>query len=142
MARLDPRRAKVHRSYTVAEAARLFNVHRNTVRHWIKGGLPVVRACRTVLILGRDLGPFLAERQARRRRPCAPGQLFCLKCREPRRPREGSIRVVASGGPAANVAALCACCGTRMHRRVGLLKLAAAGFNPDVSEAGGGTHSR
>lgn len=136
MARIDPRRAKTHRSYTVAEAARLFSVHRNTVRHWIERGLPIVRAGRAVLILGRDLRPFLAERQAQRRRTCAPGQLFCLKCREPRSPRTGSIRVLACEGPAANIAALCESCGTRMHRRVRLTNLAADGFDALSLDAG------
>jgi hypothetical protein len=37
--RLNPRRAKLHRSYTVEETARLFGVHRNTVRAWLKQGL-------------------------------------------------------------------------------------------------------
>lgn len=142
MARIDPRRAKVHRSYTVAEAAGLFGVHRNTVRHWIKAGLPVVSAGRSHLILGRDLGPFLTARQARRKRTCSPGQLYCLKCREPQRPREGSVKVVSGGGPTANVAALCEVCGTRMHRRASLDRLAAAGFGAALADAGGSAHSR
>jgi hypothetical protein len=36
----NPRRAKIHRNYTVAEIATLYTVHRNTVREWIKHGLP------------------------------------------------------------------------------------------------------
>ena len=37
--RINPRKAKLHRSYTVEEASCLFGVHRNTVRAWMKAGL-------------------------------------------------------------------------------------------------------
>lgn len=142
MARHDPRRAKVHRNYTVAEAAQLYGVHRNTVRHWIKGGLPVVCDGRTLLILGRVLSPFLKERQAQRRRRCGPGQLYCLRCREPRRPSEGSVRWLGTGQPIINLMAICGTCGARMNRRAGVAKLAAAGFDAPPSDAGGDGHSR
>src|SRR6516162_8070923 len=36
--RFNPRRVKIHRTYTVEEAARLFGVHKNTVRTWLKTG--------------------------------------------------------------------------------------------------------
>ena len=34
--RLNPRRVKLHRNYTVGEAAMLLDVHKNTVRSWLK----------------------------------------------------------------------------------------------------------
>ena len=39
---VNPRRVKLHRSYTVEEAAMLFKVHKNTVRGWLKSGLETV----------------------------------------------------------------------------------------------------
>lgn len=128
LARHDPRRAKVHRSYSIAEAALRFGVHRNTVRHWIKGGLPTVRCGRLVLILGRHLRPFLAERQASRRRACGTGQMFCLRCREPRSALSGTVRAVAAMATSVNLAGRCAVCDARMHRRVRISDLQAAGF--------------
>ncbi|MGE0484834.1 MAG: hypothetical protein AB7Q81_11900 [Gammaproteobacteria bacterium] len=40
--RPNPRLAKLHRSYTEEEVARLFDIHRNTVRACIKQGLSVI----------------------------------------------------------------------------------------------------
>ncbi len=43
MAKLPNHRlVKIHRSYTVEDAARCLAVHKNTVRRWIKAGLPTV----------------------------------------------------------------------------------------------------
>ena len=128
MARIDPRRAKVHRSYYVAEAARLFEVHRNSVRHWVSAGLPAIRTRRGLLILGRDLGTFLTNRQSRRRRKCGLGELYCFKCQEPRRPLDGSTRLAASNDQTPNVAALCEVCGTKMFQRASRAKLITLGF--------------
>ncbi len=125
--RLNPRRAKIHRSYSVAEAAVLFGVHRNTVRNWIRHGLPVVKTSSGLLILGRDFRPFLEQRQATRRRKCGPGELYCFKCSEPRRPRPGSLSVVQVTPTASSVIAQCEACGTRMRQCVGSEKLAALG---------------
>jgi hypothetical protein len=57
--RPDRRRVKLLRSYTIDEAARTLEVHRNTVRHWIKAGLRVIDDKRPILILGSDLADFL-----------------------------------------------------------------------------------
>ena len=53
--RPDGRRAKSLRSYSIDEIARLLGVHRNTVRHWIRNGLPVLDDRRPNLILGSEL---------------------------------------------------------------------------------------
>ena len=124
----NPRRAKQHRSYNVAEAAALFGVHRNTVRTWMKRGLPVIRIGGLVLILGSDLQGFHKRDAASRRRKCAPGQLYCLRCREPRFPEPGSAKFVSTNAHSGNLGASCGCCGARMFRRLSLSKLRSVGF--------------
>ena len=49
----NPRLVKLHRNYTVEEIARLFGLHKNTVRNWLKEGLALIDGQRPMLILGR-----------------------------------------------------------------------------------------
>ena len=66
----NPRRAKIHRSYTVEEVARLYSLHRNTVRQWIKNGLAVCDEQRPALILGSELRAHLVRKRTANKRPC------------------------------------------------------------------------
>lgn len=117
MTRPNPRLAKLHRSYTVEEVARLYGTHRNTVRAWCKAGLPMIDGHRPFLIQGEALRTFLQDRRDRAKRPCTPGTLYCCKCRAPCAPADGSAVFVAHAIRAGTLRALCAVCGTRMFRR-------------------------
>lgn len=116
--RLNPRRAKQHQTYTVEEVARLYAVHRNTVRSWIKtGGLIPLDGHRPTLMMGATLREFLEVRRAKAKRPCPPGQLYCFSCRAPRAPAMGMADFAPQPKGAGRLTALCAACGTVMHRR-------------------------
>jgi hypothetical protein len=84
--RPNPRLVKLHRSYTVEEIADLYSIHKNTVREWVKVGLPALDDRRPMLILGRELGAFLQARRTKNKRTCQPGEMYCLRCRIPRMP--------------------------------------------------------
>lgn len=116
--RLDPRRAKIHFNYSVSDIVRLYGVHKNTVRAWLKEGLPRIDDSRPILVHGRDLRAFLERRRQARRRSCPPGTCYCLKCREPRPPALGMVDFVGPTAGSINLRAICATCGTLMHRRV------------------------
>lgn len=117
MTRPNPNLAKLHRSYTVEEIARLFGTHRNTVRGWLKAGLAAVDDRRPRIIQGQVLRAFLQARRDRAKRPCAPGTLYCCKCRTPRAPAAGSAAFETQAGCAGILRAICEVCGTRMFRR-------------------------
>lgn len=121
--RPNPRLAKIHRSYTVEEIAKLYGVHRNTVRTWIGRGLPTIDQRRPVLVLGSDLAEYLQARRTANKRSCGPGEIYCLRCREPRAPAGGVVRYDPLTPTQGNLVGLCGCCGAGLNRRVSLAKL-------------------
>lgn len=120
---LNPRLAKIHRSYTVDEVARRWGVHRNTVRAWLKAGLRTVDQCRPTLIRGKDIAEFLAARRRKNRRPCANGEVFCVRCRHPRRPAGDMAEYRPLTATQGNLVGLCPVCECLMFRRINLAKL-------------------
>lgn len=115
---------KIHFSYAVEEIARTFGVHKNTVRAWLKQGLPKIDESRPILVHGRELRAFLENRRKAARRCCPPGTLYCLKCREPRSPAFGMVDYIPITGAAGNLRALCSTCEKLIHRRVGKAHIA------------------
>ncbi len=120
----NPRLAKIHRNYTVEEIATLFGVHRNTVRAWVKRGLPTSDDRRPMLILGRDLVAFLQAQRAKNKRTCQPGEIYCVRCRAPKAPAGDMADYEALTTTQGNLIAICPDCETIIYRRVSLAKLA------------------
>ena len=59
----NPRLIKIHRNYSVDEAARRLGVHKNTVRRWPKSGLERVEGKGLTIFRGPVLRAFLEERR-------------------------------------------------------------------------------
>ena len=135
--RVDPRRIKLNRPYTVDDVVRALDVHPNTVRNWIGQGLPAFTSKRPTLILGSELREFLIARRKRAARPCSPGTLFCLKCRAASRPALGMVDFIAHSATGGNLKALCQTCGTVMHQAVarGAIALKMPGIDVQFREA-------
>ena len=110
----------------------VLRVHKNTVRAWLKSGLEPVDDRRPTLILGRTLAAFLHARRKQVRQPCRPGELYCLRCRAPRRPTSRKVDYVPFTARAGNLRGTCCDCGARMYRRVSWHKLAASVGNLEV----------
>lgn len=122
--RQNPRLAKVHRNYTVEEIARLYDVHRNTVREWIKRGLPTTDSRRPMLVLGRDLVDFLRAKRMKNKRTCLPGEIYCVRCRVPRSPAGLMTDYEPVTPTQGNLIGICPVCEALMYRRVSASKLA------------------
>jgi excisionase family DNA binding protein len=119
----NPRLAKIHRTYSVEEVASLFGVHRNTVRAWVKRGLPTNDDRRPMLILGRDLVAFLHARRTKNKRICQPGELYCVRCRAPKAPAGDMADYQPVTETLGNLIAICSDCDAIIYRRVNLTKL-------------------
>lgn len=117
------RLVKINRTYTVGEIAKLFSTHKNTVRTWIKVGLPTCDRKRPILVLGRDLAEFLRDRRARRKQPCQPGEMYCVRCRAPRFPAGNMADYAPITEKLGNLEAICPDCDSIMNRRVSFAKL-------------------
>jgi hypothetical protein len=126
-----------HRNYTVADAARILGASRLTVRRWLKQGLPALLQ-KPALILGEDLIDFLESRRPRKVH-CAPHELFCFSCRQPRAPAFGELEFRAGGKAGGNLRALCETCPAVMHKRVSgaALDQLRATFQVTIVQAGG-----
>jgi hypothetical protein len=120
------RLVKIHRTYTVEEMVTLLDVHRNTARRWITEGLATIDCRRPLLVKGSVLADFLKDRRANSKRPCMPGQLYCLRCRAPKRPAESKVVYQAFTFERGNLLGVCPDCAARLCRRVSLAKMAGA----------------
>ena len=114
---------KIHRSYTVEEIADLFDLHKNTVRHWVKDGLATIDDRRPMLILGHVLVAFLQVRRSRNKRACKPGEIYCVRCRAPKPPAGDMAEYRPITEKFGNLIAICPDCDAIMNRRVSLAKI-------------------
>jgi hypothetical protein len=119
----NPRLIKIHRTYSVDEAARCLRVHKNTVRRWQKSGLVPVEGKGLTIFRGAELRAFLEERRRRAKSPCPPGTMYCLRCRAPKEPLGRMADLICSSPTAGNLRGLCPDCEGLMNRRVNLAKL-------------------
>lgn len=116
------RHVKIHRSYTVEEIARDFGIHKNTVRAWVQAGLPTCDGKRPMLILGSELAAYLKARRTKNKRPCRPGEMYCVRCRLPRVPAGGMVDYTPESETHGRLEAICPVCDCIMHRWMSLAK--------------------
>lgn len=129
----NPQRAKIHLTYDVAETARLCGVGRNTVRKWIKEGLPVCDDRRPLIVLGSDLRAYLQVKRTRNKCPCGPGRIYCVRCRGPKVPAGNMADYLPSTCTGGMLVAICPDCGSMIYRRASLSKLASVRGAMDIA---------
>eukprot|EP01037_Dinobryon_pediforme_P019568 gene19568-20010_t len=89
--RYSLQRIKAGNCYDVSEICDLFNLHRNTVRHWLKSGLATIDNTRPLLVHGSALKFYLNAKQSSKSAKCALDELFCFRCKGPRKPWGGLV---------------------------------------------------
>lgn len=116
--RPNHRLVKIHRTYDVDDIVRLLSVHRNTVREWIRRGLETCDAKRPTLIRGTVLKAYLENRRKMSKRPCTPDEIYCVRCRLPRRPAADLVEYQALTTAQGTLVAICPTCEAMMYRRI------------------------
>ena len=119
----DIRRVRTSTTYSVLEIARLLDVHENTVRRWLRSGLNPMDASRPVLIHGAEMKRFLLERRISRKQKCAPDELYCLRCRAPRKPKAASVVVASHNQKTIRLRGQCGVCEASIWRAGSLSRL-------------------
>jgi excisionase family DNA binding protein len=112
------RAIRIHRTYSVDEAARSLGVAKVTVRRWIaSGSLPVIDDCKPTLILGVELSAYVKGRRMAKHK-CRLDQCYCMRCREPKAAALSEAELIQTKGASAMVRMLCETCATVMHKRL------------------------
>jgi hypothetical protein len=117
------RLVKIHRSYTVEEVARLFGTHKNTVRAWVKAGLSTCDSKRPILILGHALAGYLKARRTKNKRPCQAGEIYCVRCRAPKKPAGDMTDYEPVTEKFGNLKGICPDCEGMIFRRASFARL-------------------
>jgi excisionase family DNA binding protein len=128
--RHNGRRVKIHRTYTITEAAAALGAHKHTVSRWIAAGLPTTDDLRPCLIHGADLRTFLKAREPAKQ-TCRAGEFYCLRCRAPRRPAADMADYIPKSPSRGILRGICPICETLIHRAVnlGTIEKKAGGLN-------------
>jgi hypothetical protein len=119
----NPRLVKIHRNYSVEEIARLFSIHKNTIRNWLRQGLSTVDGQRPTLVLGTELARFLRDRRGKAKQTCGPGRIYCIACRAPKAPAGNMADCIPIGSHAGNLCGICPDCDRLIYRRVNINKI-------------------
>jgi hypothetical protein len=111
----------------------MLRVHKNTVRAWIRRGLPIFDRKRPILINGLDLFNFLTAERNKSKQRCEIGQLYCVKCRVAKAPALAMADYIPVTVTAGNLRGLCPDCDTFIHRRTSLARLSAIRGNLEIA---------
>jgi hypothetical protein len=129
----NPRLAKIHRSYSVEDVSRLFQIHKNTIRTWLRQGLKPIDDQRPLLLRGYELRRFLEERRVRSKHACGPGRIYCLPCRVPQVPAGNMAECVVASDATGTLQGICPGCDRMIYRKVNPMKLKEVQGDLDVT---------
>ncbi|GAB6141468.1 hypothetical protein JCM14076_21970 [Methylosoma difficile] len=131
--RPNPNLAKIHRNYTVEEVANLFSIHKNTVRSWVKEGLPTNDDKRPMLILGADLRQYLQSKKSATKRQCRAFEIYCVRCRLPQLPAENMVDYEPINNVMGRLIGLCPSCNGIINKFFNLAQLEVIKHQLDIS---------
>lgn len=114
--KLNLQRIRPTKIYSLQEIAETLDRKIGTVRYWVYLGMPVTVQQRPKLVLGADIKKWHQDRQKAKKRRCLPNEMFCFRCRAPRKPMPESTRIVEKNEKTVSITSICDCCGQHMCR--------------------------
>ncbi|WP_161973858.1 helix-turn-helix domain-containing protein [Hwanghaeella grinnelliae] len=106
-------------TYSVGEVAELYGIADATVFRWIRDeGLKRLPGSKKYYIHSGDLRRFLERLNKRNKKPSSDGEIYCCKCRVPRRPSNNTIQAEDLPNGTIRVKAKCGVCGTGQFKVV------------------------
>lgn len=88
----NPNRVKARRTYTFSEIAEIYSVHIGTIHAWRRRGLRVIdEATKPYLVMGSEIRRFIRSERKKRKHPCKIDEIFCTKCKCPRKSLDGKL---------------------------------------------------
>lgn len=114
--RFNTNRIRRQLSYSIQEIGELLDVHKNTVRGWLRDGLPKTDDRKPYLIHGDDLRKFLNDRQKSRLRKCRVDEFYCLRCRTQRRSIGNLVDVRPRNAKTVMLSGICEVCETALNK--------------------------
>lgn len=78
--------------YDICELYKKYKLHPQTIRQWIKNGLPTLKG-RPTLIYGNDLIKFLGNLNKTNKCKTEFQHIFCLKCKEGKDPYRKQVQL-------------------------------------------------
>lgn len=134
--RVSTRKIKKHRLYGYDEAGDALGVTPQTVRSWRSLGLEVITAGTPHYILGAELIRYIEDKQTKKSVKMALDQMYCLKCKAPRKPLWGMCDYVPSSDTRGRLTGLCGACEGGLQRFVGASDLVRFGQIYEITSKG------
>ncbi len=121
--RINLRRIKANRPYSVEELADAARVTEPTVRRWFGEGLRTLDENRPAIVMGFQAQAFLGARQIERKQPMELDQFYCFTCKARTRPL-GLMADHIEGPNGGRLVALCEACGGMCSKNISRSQLA------------------
>ena len=75
------------------------------------------------LILGTDLKQFLQDRRLKKKKICKTNEIYCLRCKVPRKPAENFVEYLPLSITKGRLTGICPCCDGIINKYVSFAKL-------------------
>lgn len=129
-------RIKKNKAYTAAELALATGTTEATVRRWVHDGMDAIDIHRPILIMGFSASAYLKKRQSGAKRPMQLDELYCMRCKAPRKPYGMMVDYLPKGSSGGRLVALCGHCECVCNRNISASQLPVFAQHFEIAKKG------